>query len=394
MMIRATLSVSLLVFGFAGYSTTSQAETIDAASGSSVDIQAAVDLAQPGDTVLIPEGSFDFEGQVFATDGIKIAGMGRDKTFLIKRDRLEQWNAMINVDCLTGEPFEFSGITLQGLGRFLQPDTDASGVGKSGMEKGPIRDIGLYLQGACVGFQVHDSRFTKFTRAGVQLRGNVGTKQGAAVGVIYRNEFFDNWYPGLGYGVEIVGHRNSWDSPVELGTTDVVVIEDNRFEKHRHTVAANNGARYVFRFNHILNNYQDAAAIDAHGLASWPRGTRSYEIYENRVDNSIKRWAGVAPRGGSGVIFNNVFNGVNHGIVLMIEKYDKRMRYPVPDQINDLWIWNNFANGTIIQKPDFMKSQKRAKKLIRKGRNYHLKPKPDYVPLAYPHPMRAARSPS
>ena len=306
MSIWRTLGASLLLLGLGGYGGASSAETIAAASGSSVDIQAAVDLAQPGDTVLIPEGSFDFEGQVFATDGIKIAGMGRDKTFLIKRDRLEQWNAMINVDCLTGEAFEFSGITLQGLGRFLQPDTDNSGTGKSGMEKGPIRDIGLYLQGACTEFQVHDSRFTKFTRAGIQLRANVGTEQGAAVGVIYRNEFFDNWYPGLGYGVEIVGHRNSWDTPVELGTTNMIVIEDNRFEKHRHTLATNNGARYAFRYNQIFNNYQDAAAIDAHGLAAWPRGTRSYEIYENRLDNSIKRWAGVAPRGGSGVIFNNV----------------------------------------------------------------------------------------
>ncbi len=379
MMIRTTLGASLLVVGI-GYSAATMAATISAASGSSVDIQAAVDLAQPGDTVLIPEGKFDFEGQVFATDEIKIAGMGRDKTFLIKRDSLEQWDAMINVDCVSGQPFEFSGITLQGMGRFLQPDNKK--------EKGKVRDLGLYLKGSCVDFQVYDSRFTKFTRAGIQLRANVGTERGAAVGVIYRNEFYDNWYPDLGYGIEIVGDENSWDNPVKLGTTSAVVIEDNRFELHRHTIAANNAARYVFRYNLIVNNYPDAAAIDAHGLAAWPRGTRSYEIYENRVDNSIKRWAGVGPRGGSGVIFNNVFNGVNRGIVLMVEKYNKRMRYPVQDQINDLWIWNNFANGELIRKPDFMKSQKRAKKLIRKNRDYFLKPKPDYVPLAYPHPLR------
>ena len=71
----------------------------------------------------------------------------------------------------------------------------------------------------------------------------------------------------------------------------------------------------------------------------------------------------------------------------MICGYGIILRYPVPDQIHDLWIWNN-ANGELIRKPAYMKSQKRAKKLIRKGRDFHLKPKPDYVPLAYPHPLR------
>lgn len=389
MPVRRIVGFSVILVGLGGYAGTSMAATVAASSGTAVDIQAAIDQAQAGDTVVIPEGEFDFEGQVFSNDAIRIRGMGRDKTILIKRDELTQWDAMINVDCSTGTPFEFSGITLQGKGRFLQPDIDVTGTGKARKEKGPIRDLGLYLRGACVDFQIHDSRFTKFTRAGIELRANSGSVPGAAVGVIYENEFFDNWYPGLGYGIEVVGHKNSWDSPVELGSTNAVVIEDNRFERHRHTIAGNNGARYVFRYNRIFNNYQDAAAIDAHGLSAWPRGTRSYEIYENQVDNSVKRWAGVGPRGGSGVIYNNRFNGVSHGIVLMIEKYDKHMRYPVPDQIHDLWIWNNYANGKAVVKPDFMTTQKRARRLIRRGRDYHLEPKPDYVPLAYPHPLRA-----
>ncbi len=380
---RGAVGVWCLLVAIAGFSGAGTAATIPAASGSSVDIQAAVDQAQPGDTVLIPEGDFDFEGQVFATDGIEIRGMGRDKTRLIKRDELTEWDAMINVDCSTGEPFVFSGITLQGKGRFVQPVN---------REKGPIRDLGLYLRGACVDFQIHDSRFTKFTRAGIQLRGNVGTVQGAAVGVVYGNEFIDQWYPGLGYGIEVVGHENAWDEPIELGTADVVVIEDNLFERHRHTVAANNGARYVFRYNRIVDNYQDAAAIDAHGLADWPRGSRSYEIYENQVDNSIKRWAGAGPRGGSGVIFNNRFNGVYHGVMLMVEKYNRRMRYPVKDQIHDLWIWNNLVDGVPVRKPSFWEVQRRAKKLIREGRDYRLEPKPGYKPLVYPHPLRTSRS--
>ncbi len=352
---------------------------IAAASGSAEDLQAAIDRAKPGDTVIIPAGVFDFSGQVFAPDGIHLRGMGRDRTVLVKRDDLTEWNAMITVDCATGEPLTFSGITLQGRGRFIQGDSKKGGL---------VRDQGLYLQGQCLDFQVFNSRFTKFSRAGIQMQGNAGQVRGDARGVIYENEFIDNWHPNLGYGVEVVGDQRTWEKPLELGTVNAVVMEDNVFDRNRHTVAANNGARYVFRHNLIIDNYADAAAIDAHGLAAWPRGSRSYEIYDNTVRNSVSRWAGVGVRGGDGVIFNNRFEGVQNGIMLLVERYKDSMEYPVPDQIRDLWIWNNELDGRRLRKVDFWSRQSQAPSLLREGRDYHLAVKPDYEPLAYPHPLR------
>lgn len=354
---------------------------VNAASGSAEDIQAAVDRAQPGNTVVIPAGAFDFKGQVFVPDTISLRGMGRDRTILVKRDDLTEWNAMITVECETGSPFAFSGITLQGRGRIVQGD-DKKG--------GPVRDQGLYLRGQCLDFQVYDSRFTKFSRAGIQMQGSAGSVKGDARGVIYENEFIDNWYPSLGYGVEIVGDQHTWDKPLDLGSVNAVVIEDNLFERNRHTVAANNGARYVFRYNSIVDNYADAAAIDAHGLAAWPRGSRSYEIYENTIKNSVRRWAGVGVRGGDGVIFNNRFEGVQLGVLLMVERYDDSMTYPVKDQIRDLWIWNNVANGKPVDRADFWRRQGNAPTLVAEGRDYYMAVKPDYVPLAYPHPSRTS----
>ncbi|MHA1565519.1 MAG: right-handed parallel beta-helix repeat-containing protein [Alphaproteobacteria bacterium] len=380
-LVGATLVVAGLTLLSQTLGADAPAGIVTAVSGSAQDIQAAVDRAQPGNTVVIPAGTFDFNGQVFMPDGIHLRGMGRDRTILVKRDDLTEWNAMITVDCATGSPFTFSGITLQGRGRFIQGDS------KKG---GPVRDQGLYLRGQCQDFQIYDSRFTKFSRAGIQLHGDAGSVRGSARGVIYENEFIDNWYPNLGYGVEVVGNQNAWEEPLDLGSVNAVVIEDNVFEKNRHTVAANNGARYVFRHNTIIDNYANAAAIDAHGLASWPRGSRSYEIYENTVRNSVTRWAGVGVRGGDGVIFNNRFEGVNKGILLMVERYKDSMTYPVQDQIRDLWIWNNMANGKPIRRPDFWRRQSNVSALIAEGRDYHMAVKPDYVPLAYPHPLRTA----
>lgn len=357
------------------------AAVIEAESGSSVDLQAAIDRAQPGDIVQVPAGKFDFEGFVNAPDGIHIRGAGRDETFLIKIDRVSMWDAMINVDCTTQQPFIFSDISLQGLGRFIQGDSN---------KKGPVRDQGLNLLGKCVDFQVYNSRFTKFTRAGIEVFASGGSAPGEPRGVIYDNQFFDIWYPNNGYGIEVIGVESSWDLPLDLGSSRAVFIEDNYFELIRHTVAANNGARYVFRNNTVRNNYDRAAMIDAHGKAdAWPRGTRSYEIYNNVIQNEEERWAAVGLRGGDGVVFDNEFSGVKFGVLLMIEEYSFFDRYPKDDQIRDIWIWDNIVNGRKLKDVDFWARQKGVGRLLKKNRDYYLGEKPDYVPYPYPHPLRA-----
>ncbi len=361
-------------------SGTAAAEVINAKSGARDDIQAAIDAASTGDVVQIPAGVFEFEGIVNAPDGIHIRGAGRDETFLVKTDRISMWDAMINVDCSTGEPFLFSGISMQGTGRFIQGNST---------RKGPVRDQGLNLFGQCIDFEIFDSRFTKFSRAGIEIVARNGSNPGEARGVIYNNQFFDIWYPNNGYGIEVVGHENAWDKPLDLGTERAVFIEDNYFELTRHTVAANNGARYVFRFNTIRNNYDRAAAIDAHGLASWPRGTRTYEIYGNTVHNDEERWAGIGIRGGDGVVFDNQIVGVKYGILLMNEKHSTFDRYPKKDQIRDVWVWDNSVNGREGRGIEFWARQKGVGRLLKEGRDYHLTQRPDYTPYPYPHPLRA-----
>lgn len=356
------------------------AAVVHAESGIRPHIQAAIDKAQPGDTVQIPAGEFEFDGSVKAPDGIHIRGAGRDKTFLIKTDRTSLWDAMFNIDCTTGEPFTFSDISLQGTGRFIQGDSP---------KKGPVRDQGLNLFGKCVDFEVANSRFTKFSRAGIEVVARDGTVPGEPRGVIHNNEFVDIWYPNNGYGIEVVGHESAWDQPLDLGSERAVFIEDNYFELTRHTIAANNGARYVFRFNTVRNNYHDAAAIDAHGLSSWPRGTRSYEIYGNVLHNDEQRWAGIGLRGGDGVVYGNEISGVTSGVLLMMEGYSVFDKYPQKDQIRDLWIWDNQVNGRELKDVDFWSRQKGVRRLLKESRDYHLTERPDYTPYPYPHPLRS-----
>jgi parallel beta helix pectate lyase-like protein len=289
------------------------AATINAASGLAADIQVAVNAALPGDTVQIPTGTFAFTGQVFAPDGIHIKGAGRDSTYLIKSDNLSAWQGMFTIDCKTGLPFIFSDMTLQGRLDALQGTNRTTAVTN-------VTDQGLYIKGAAKNVQIYNCRFTKFIRAGVELRGDNGTIPGPQTGVIYNNIFYDNWYTNLGYGVAIDGYPNSWSTTHALGTANAVYIEDNYFELYRHAVTSGNGANYVARYNTCKNNYQNAQTFDAHGKsASWPRGTQTVEIYNNTVNNAIVRWAGVAVRGGSGVVWGNTISGVQHGVVVQLE---------------------------------------------------------------------------
>jgi hypothetical protein len=374
------------------------AAVIRAKSGHRADLQAAINRAHTGDTVLVPAGRYSFEGSVRAPDGIYIEGAGRDRTYLIKGD--DTSNFMIMVDSKTGLPFKFSDITLQGRLDALQGSNRTTAVTT-------ITDGGLYIRGAATDFQIFNSRFTKFLRAGIEFQGDAGSKWGRQRGVIYHNEFIDNWYVYLGYGVAIDGSASTWTKPVALGTANAVFVEDNFFDRNRHCVTATNGANYVARYNTVKDNYQDSQSFDAHGLsAAWPRGTRSVEIYGNTVTNSVRRWAGAGIRGGSGVIWGNTWNGVLHGVVLYLEdprlpRSPRKQRappqpltaYPAPDQIGNpdgLYIWDNVSSGdTVYLTPT--SDPHGIDYWLALGRDYFTTTKPGYRPYTYPHPLRTIK---
>lgn len=385
---RAFLGASFLGASFLSaclltWPTPAAARTIVAASGSAAAIQSAINRAAPGDTVEIPEGKFDFSGQVHLTDEIDIRGAGRDRTELVKTDALGEWKPMFRVDCKTGRGFDFSGLTLHGKGGEVQGDSS---------RPGPIKDHGIVLQGACRDFRIFGSRFTKFTRAGIEIVGTVGSNPGEPRGVIYDNEFTENWYPWLGYGVAVVGHPSAWQHPIHFGDEEAVYIEDNTFVGNRHAVAANNGGSYVFRHNLVRNARGEDAAIDAHGRGPyWERGTRRFEIYRNTVSNDEHRRLAIGLRGGSGVVFENEIDNASSAIVLMLELVPGEVpAYPVKDQIADVWIWGNVVDH---QKRDgivvFTRPEVTVADFIKEGRDFFNRPKPGYTPLTYPHPLRA-----
>ena len=334
---------------------------VPAASGSTADIQAAVYSAQPGDTIVVPAGTFNFSGIVTMPSTISIRGAGRDQTRLIKTSNNGEWQPMFRIECMAGAPFHFSRMTLEG----------------NGFSQGwPVADQGLWLRGTCQNFLVHDARFTRFSRAGLEATNGLPT------GVIYDNEFIDNrgvaW---LGYGSAI--SRTGINQALDLGSANAVFVEDNYYQGNRCSLMAYNGYRVVFRHNTSFNTGTGASSgVCTHAavVGTW---NGALEIYANTTQNpAVAVWAGALIGGAAGgVIFDNALNQQVHPILLQAEKVDG---------VNDLYIWNNTHNSTAVTTAFVCCTWNNPDNThwIQQSRDYFMQQRPGYTPYPYPHPGR------
>ncbi|CAN5450714.1 hypothetical protein BH11PSE11_BH11PSE11_35640 [soil metagenome] len=334
------------------------------------DVSNAVSAAKVGTTVQIPAGNCSWgTSQLNVPAGINLQGAGKDVTTIRRVGAVPNTAYVIAFNCSNGGKAQLSNMTLVGNGN------------------GSIQDKGVGLLNGCQDFEVSGSKFTNFIFSAVYV-GDAPNQRG----VIYKNDFINNFSQSLmnlGYGVVVYGGA-AWPA-LELGTQNAVFIEDNYFSGNRHNVASNNGSVYVFRYNNVVGQdpAKDFAMADSHGLSSSPRGSRSYEVYNNNfstnISSGLQRTA-IGVRGGDGVIFNNtVTNSISRAVELMTEGFGCGT-YPGADQIRSLYIWNNSntsANGYTSNGID-----NTCPSSIGLNRDYFLTPKPGYTPYTYPHPLR------
>jgi hypothetical protein len=120
--------------------------TINAASCSQVDVQAAIDSANDGDTVVVPAGSCTWTtpsaGQpavAMNSKKIVLQGAGIDQT-LITDGTGTDWNEiLIGVNCVEGKPFRVRGFDFPGPGSG-EPDR-------------------IYVAGTCKNWRIDHCRF-------------------------------------------------------------------------------------------------------------------------------------------------------------------------------------------------------------------------------------------
>jgi hypothetical protein len=265
-----------------------------------------------------------------------------------------------------------------------------SGITGSGAT---MQDNGIRINN-CTDFHIFDMTFKNFGYSAVYVNGN-------SRGVVRKSSFIDIFRPAidnLGYGVVIYGDRDgSWNRPLNLGSGDAVYIEDCHFSNNRHAVASNDGSKYVFRYNTVVDNAGNYQSADAHGREyGSPRGSRSFEIYNNTIDNSVRSaWCSIMIRGGDGVIFNNnLLRGTSSAPILLCNRTDgthTSTSYPAADQTRSLYVWNNkLSNGSTVG----VSVRGGHENFFRLDRDYFHKEMPGYKPYTYPHPLAGPQAPN
>ncbi len=390
-------------------------------------LQEAVDKARDGDIIVLPEGEFYVGKTVVITKFISLRGQGLKKTILYQSQatpdsvlRQRDRNNIIRYDINKETP---SNIVISDIGFRSKRPSVVSGDGGS-----TARTSGITLIG-CIDFIIERCRFEYFGNSGISVR----HQDTLARGLIRNNEFYYNAGAGLGYGVTVYGSNDQWIPDPKFGTSNFIFVEDNIFDFHRHSIAANSGSLFVFRHNKVLNNIAASGghAIDVHEARQTPYGSRAMEVYNNVLINTtytdstpiikgvmrspsggVLETAGIAIRNGDALVFNNELKGYACAVSLSNWYWGRTVQpYPMPyspgylsgkllgpdhsgidsaASRGDAFIWNN-TNDPFLEgkndttalfrnfEPDWWKE----------GRDYHFQPMPGYQPYPYPYPVRA-----
>lgn len=408
--VRLAFLISLISTAF--LTTAASAKSIEAVDCSQEEVQKAIDIAEDGDTVVVPAGTSTWT-----------TSQENRPTVVISRKGLEK------------------GITLQGAGIGKTVIIDATG---SKCFQVPIKtsETGIYS-----GVRDEEFRITGFTFTGKSsnaLISATGYTNWRIDHCRFENSGRSLWVSGIGLidhcvfdkkdnGQSIfVSHRDyagklygdgSWSSPLALGTEKAVYVEDCTFkyyaQKPNAALDGCFGARLVFRHNTLVNAFLAVHGTESSGRA---RSIRSYEIYGNSFNMKAPRehFTALFLRGGTGVIFGNTVTGGYSAFVLATNyrsldsyppwgkcdgtsKWDGNQMpngYPAIDQIgrstdsgpgmpqelDPLCEWDNTLNGSDA---DIAVSGGPAVQAhIQEGRDYHNDtPKPHYAPYKYPHPL-------
>ncbi len=141
-----------------------------------------------------------------------------------------------------------------------------------------------------------------------------------AYGVIDHNTYTTNHMMNAIY---MINGNTQWATPVKVGTSEMVYIEDNTATKVAGTwpntmfCDGRNGARIVIRYNTVTNAY-----FGTHGFDGSDRSVAWYEVYNNTniLEANLFDFAGrsgearINLRGGTGMFYNNTFTHTHDGV--------------------------------------------------------------------------------
>lgn len=377
---QKVISVFLLLVWFvlSDFSVASAAQTPPTLQGnkwmsvssSYMAVKQAYDSAKTGQIVFVPGGTSAWDSTLVITKAITLMGSGANLTKITNNNFSNK--SIILISPLSDIPVRITGI-------YFDLFTPASSYRSAVLIQGNTSGI----------FGLTKIRIDNCTF-------NMGDHQvfwrGWAYGVVDHNKFING-----DVSVMLVGDDSyAWARPMVPGTINAVYIDSNTF------VADNNygtghvdqfiyhqeGARSVTR-NNIFDTRKytnDYPFFDSHGNWGTPitsfRGQPLIEIYNNTFQ-AYKTYLFIDLRGGSSLIYNNVFTtelSCSPSIIALWEEEAWKTggpfcpscpaakAWPAQDQINNSFFWNNVFNGKSITSVSL--SDTTEAKFIQENRDY------------------------
>jgi hypothetical protein len=261
-------------------------------SGSFAAVSAAVALASPGDTIVLPRGT-NIWTATLQLSGITLQGSGATNTVIVDESpAVGNGSALIQIST-----------TPNALSRITQLQITAGVTNKYPFQN-YTGDILVY--GFSPRLRIDHCTFTWLTgkpiHVGSQVNGVIDHCQFLMKEMANAVELF-----GDGYG------DTSWSTPYQAGSSNALYLEDNYIFSAVNFCAVDisNGGRAVFRHNTLVGAY-----FNTHGAETSQRyrSARYVEVYQNNFS-----WGGGQQynnfytmcdlRGGSAVIFSNTAVG-------------------------------------------------------------------------------------
>ena len=381
-----------IIHGFVFYlilAIVCEGATLRSTTGNSSDVQATVNAAQSGDTVVVPAGNFVWTNALVLSKSITLQGAGADST-VVSRD---------------------SGITYQGELVSISPSADV-----------PVRVTGMRFNSVHVGGGYH-------RLPGVAIWGtSLGLTQ-----IRIDNCYFDAGEDAVEWNLRAYGVVDSctfhnctygvvayadgdydWSRPIVYGSSNAGYVEDCTFQFDSGmpgfdtVVDVNRGGRLVFRHcNFDLSafpGYNFGSIWMTHGNQAFWTGNPSsdntragllLEVYNNNITVN-QGYRITYLRGGRALVYNNSFTFLNSSppIVTMTEEegYDSRWfstfrtAWPAEDQVNNSFFWGNTINGRAQAASDFAMENSTDTIFFHEGRDYWLQQPGSSTVTAYPHP--------
>jgi len=324
---------------------------IIAKSCSLKDVQAAIAQANPGDTVVVPDGKAIWDSQLVIEKGIILKAETKGGVTITSSYAYSTNDLFDTKDYLivykpmspqNDEPFRISGFVFD-----LQNQIDWLMITTiSRLERQPP------LTGILTKIRIDSNTIYNY-------RSRLMLLWGAIYGVMDSNIISGVASPGLirNFGLNVTAWNNF---AFNFGASDNFYFEDNSFTcANSLYFYAEAGARYCARYNTIdatagSNGLYPFADMHGNQPTSW-LATMGAEVYENTIYMGAKGIDLIDVRGGKALAYNNhIISSHPQFYVQIRDEYDDTLnpppRSPItnqPQHPSETYFWGNRRNGTI-----------------------------------------------